>query len=71
MELAIYLQLVFFTAFGLTQYALLYYATVFPDFDVNPWKDLSSITLSAVAKTFLAWILIGPVLSMNNKPYPS
>ena len=70
-ELAIYLELVFFSAFGITQFAILYYATVDPELDANYWKDVSSITLSALAKTFLAWILIGPVLSMNNKPYNS
>lgn len=60
---AIYLELLFFTAFGVAQTWLLWWRTVDPKADVNYWTDFSSITLSIVAKTFLAWVLIGPVLS--------
>lgn len=62
---AIYLELLFFTLFGAAQTWLLCWRTVHPTADVAYWTDLTSITLSVFAKTFLAWILIGPVLSTN------
>jgi hypothetical protein len=60
---AIYLELLFFTLFGAAQTWLLCWRTVQPKADVAYWTDLTSITLSVVAKTFLAWVLVGPVLS--------
>ena len=60
---AIYLELLFFTLFGVAQTSFLWWRSRDPRADVSYWIDLTSITLSIVAKTFLAWILIGPVLS--------
>lgn len=63
---AIYLELLFFTLFGVAQTWLLWWRTLQPKADVAYWTDLSSITLSIFAKTFLAWVLIGPVLSVKD-----
>ena len=62
---AIYLELVFFSMFGLAQTALLWWRMVEPLANVSYYTDLTSITLSIVAKTFLAWVLLGPVLSVK------
>jgi Heliorhodopsin len=64
---AIYLELLFFTLFGAAQTWLLVWRTLQPKADVAYWTDFTSITLSVVAKTFLAWVLIGPVLSAKNE----
>jgi hypothetical protein len=63
---AIYLELFFFTLFGAAQTWLLWWRASEPKADVAYWTDLTSITLSLVAKTFLAWVLVGPVLSVKN-----
>lgn len=60
---AIYVEFALFTIFGLTQTVLLVWRTSNPNADVAYWNDFSSITLSLLAKTFLAWILVAPVLS--------
>jgi hypothetical protein len=60
---AIYVEFALFTIFGLTQTFLLIWRTNNPSADVAYWNDFTSITLSLVAKTFLAWILVAPVLS--------
>lgn len=63
---AIYLEFIFFNAFGIAQSYLLFWRSTdrFPQ-RVDYWIDLSSILLSIVAKTFLAWVLLGPVLSVS------
>lgn len=60
---AIYVEFVFFCIFGLSQTYLLTWRSIDPTANVSFWIDFTSITLSIIAKTFLAWVLIGPVLS--------
>lgn len=62
---AIYVEFFFFCLFGITQTALLFWRTSNPSANVTYWMDFMSITLSILAKTFLAWILISPVLSSS------
>jgi len=65
LTMAIYVEFFFFLCFGVLQSAILFLRM----FEHPDWldyiHDLCNIILSIVAKTFLAYALIGPALSMN------
>jgi hypothetical protein len=60
---AIYVEFLFFCLFGLAQTYFLAWRSIDHNANVEWYIDFVSITLSIISKTFLAWILIGPVLS--------
>lgn len=62
---AVYVELIIFCIFGLFQTVALIWRTFDVEINVCYWIDFVNITLSIFAKTFLAWVLIGPVLSAN------
>jgi len=62
---AIYVEFLFFILFGISQTYFLAWRSIDHAAKVEWYMDFVNITLSIVAKTFLAWVLIGPVLSVH------
>jgi len=64
---AIYVEFFLFCLFGISQLYFLVWRSMDHNAKVEWYMDFTNITLSIGAKTFLAWVLIGPVLSSQSE----